>query len=100
MEKITLDDLVKMGLGTILLAKERAEGLIDEAIKQGEVSKEDAENFFEDLKKSSCEKTKEFDKKIKEEIHEELKSLGLATKEDITSLKKEITALKKVLQER
>ena len=100
MEKITLDDLVKMGLGTIFLAKEKAESLIDEAMKKGEVSKEEAETFFEKVKKESVQKTKEIDKKIKDEIHNELKSLGLATKEDITSLKREITALKKILEEK
>ncbi len=100
MEKITLDDLVKMGLGTIFLAKEKAEGLIDEAIKKGEVSEEEAETFLEKLKKESVQKTKEIDKKIKDEIHNELKSLGLATKEDIASLRREITTLKKLLQEK
>ncbi len=100
MEKITLEDLVKMGLGTVFLAKEKVEGLVDEAMKAGEVSKEEVEDFFEKLKKESVKKSKEIDKKIKGELHTELKSLGLATKEDIASLRREITALKKAIEER
>ncbi len=100
MEKVTPQDLLKMGLGAMFIAKEKVEKLIDESIKQGEISKEQGEEFLAKLKKEISEKSDEADKKIKEEIHKQLKELGLATKEDVASLRREITALKKAIEEK
>ncbi len=100
MEKVTPQDLLKMGLGAMFIAKEKVEKLIDESIKQGEITKDQGEEFLNKLKKEVTQKSEEADKKIKEEIHKQLKELGLATKEDIASVKREITALKKAIQEK
>lgn len=100
MEKVTPQDLLKMGLGAMFIAKEKVEKLVDESIKQGELSKEQGEEFLEKFRKELSEKSEEADKKIKEEVHKELKALGVATKEDIASLRREITALKKAIEEK
>ncbi|WP_456380504.1 phasin family protein [Hydrogenimonas sp.] len=94
MEKVSLDDIVKMGLGTMLIAKEKMESLVEEAIKQGDISKEEGSKMLEELKKEAQERAKRTDRAIRDEIHRQLKELGLATKEDIASLRREITALK------
>ena len=98
MEKVTPQDLLKMGLGAMFIAREKVEKLIDESIRQGEISKEQGEEFIQKLKKEISEKSDEADKKIKEEIHRQLRELGVATKEDITALRREITALRKVIE--
>ncbi len=98
MEKFTPQDLLKMGLGAMFIAKEKVEKLIDESIKQGVITKDQGEEFLNKLKKEVTEKSEEADKKIKEEIHKQLKEMGIATKEDISSLKREITALKKIIE--
>ena len=64
------------------------------------INKDQGEEFLSKLKKEISDKSEEADKKIKEEIHKQLKDLGLATKEDIASLRREITALKKVIEEK
>ena len=94
MEKVSLDDIVKMGLGTMLIAKEKMEGLVEEAIKQGDISKEAGSKILEELKKEAQERAKQTDRAVRDEIHRQLKELGLSTKEDIASLRREITALK------
>jgi polyhydroxyalkanoate synthesis regulator phasin len=98
MERVTADDIVKMGFGAMLIAKEKVEEFVDEAMKQGDLSKEQGEEFLESMKKEVEEKTTKVDKSIHEEIHKQLKALGLATKEDIASLRREITALKHEIQ--
>ncbi len=98
MERVTADDIVKMGLGAMLVAKEKVEGFVDEAMKQGDMSKEEGEKFLENIKSQVETKSKDIDKTIKNEIHAQLKELGLATKEDIASLRREITALKHEIQ--
>ncbi len=100
MEKVTPQDLLKMGLGAMFIAKEKVEKLIDESMKQGDITKEQGEEFLSKLKKEISEKSDEADKKIKEEIHHQLKEMGLATKEDLAALRREITALKKAIEEK
>jgi len=98
MERVTADDIVKMGLGAMLVAKEKVEGFVDEAMKQGDISKEQGAEFLDTMKKQVEEKATEADKTIQAEVHKQLKSLGLATKEDLASLRHEITALKHEIQ--
>ena len=98
MQRVTADDIVKMGLGAMFIAKEKVESLVDEAMKQGDISKEQGEAFLQNLKNQVEAKSQDIDKTIKTEIHAQLKELGLATKEDIASLRREITALKHEIQ--
>ena len=98
MERVTADDIVKMGLGAMLVAKEKVEGFVDEAMKQGDISKEEGEKFLDNMKKQVEEKATGAEKNIQDEIHKQLKNLGLATKEDLASLRHEITALKHAIQ--
>ncbi len=98
MQRVTADDIVKMGLGAMFIAKEKVESLVDEAMKQGDISKEQGEKFLQNLKSQIETKSQDIDKTIKEEIHAQLKELGVATKEDIASLHREITALKHEIQ--
>ncbi len=98
MERVTADDIVKMGLGAMLVAKEKVEGFVDEAMKQGDISKEQGAEFLDNMKKEVEEKATGAEKSMHDEIHKQLKSLGLATKEDIASLRREITALKHEIQ--
>lgn len=100
MEKFTPTDLVKAGLGAMLIAKEKTEEMIDEAIKQGQISKEEGSKVLDDLKKEAQERSKEIDKSLKTEIHKQLKEFGVATKEDIASLRHEITALKHAIEKK
>ncbi len=98
MERVTADDIVKMGLGAMLVAKEKVEGFVDEAMKQGDISKEQGAEFLDNMKKEVEEKATGAEKSMHDEIHKQLKVLGLATKEDIASLRREITALKHEIQ--
>lgn len=98
MEKMTAEDIVRMGLGAMLVAKEKVEGFVDEAMKQGDISREEGAKFLDDLKQEVRGKKSEMGKSIQEEIHRQLKGLGLATREDLASLRREITALKHEIQ--
>ncbi len=100
MERVTADDVVKMGLGAMLVAKEKVEGFVDEAMKQGDISKEQGAEFLDNMKKQVEEKATGAEKSMNEEIHKQLKGLGLATKEDIASLRREITVLKHAIEKK
>ena len=84
----------------MLVAKEKVEGFVDEAIKQGDLSKEEGEKYLDNLKKEVEGKAGKAEKSIHDEIHKQLKNLGLATKEDIASLRREITVLKHAIEKK
>jgi len=100
MEKMGPMELIKLGIGSMLLAKEQVEKFIDEAVKKGEISKEEAKKQLEEFKKEAQKSQKEFEKTIQKEVHKALKDLGLATKEDINALKREIKELKELIEKK
>jgi len=84
-----LKDLIYIGLGGALLAKEKVENELNELVEKGKLNKEEAQKFIDKAKAKGEEEEKEFKAKLKEAIREVLDEMDLATKEDIEALKKE-----------
>ena len=89
-EFIMLKDLIYIGLGGALLAKEKVEKELGELVDKGKLNKEEAENFIDKAKVKGLEEEKEFKSHLKEVIKETLEEMGVATKEDIKTLLKEM----------
>jgi len=85
-----IDDLLKIGVGSLFIAKEKMEEFIEKAKEKGELTENEAKKLLEDLKKESEEKLEKLRLLIKEEIKNQIKELGIVTKEDLESLKREI----------
>jgi len=85
-----VDDLLKIGVGSLFIAKEKIEEFIEKAKEKGELTENEAKKLLEDLKKESEEKLEKLRLLVKEEIKNQIKELGIVTKEDLESLKKEI----------
>ena len=85
-----LKDLIYIGLGGALLAKEKVEKELGELVDKGKLNKEEAENFIDKAKVKGLEEEKEFKSHLKEVIKETLEEMGVATKEDIKTLLKEM----------
>ena len=85
-----VDDLLKIGVGSLFIAKEKIEEFIEKAKEKGELTENEAKKLLEDLKKESEEKLEKLRLLIKEEIKNQIKELGIVTKEDLESLKREI----------
>jgi len=94
---IKLEDMIKIGVGSLFLAKEKVEEFIEEAQKRGELTQKEAEELINELKETSSEKLNELKKLIQKEIKEELNAIGVATKDDIKRLEREINQLKHLL---
>lgn len=88
--KTMLKDLIYMGLGGALLAKEKVEKELNELVEKGKLNKEEAQSFVDKAKAKGEEEEKEFKAHLKEVIKETFNEMGVATKEDIEALKKEI----------
>jgi len=85
-----LKDLISIGLGGALLAKEKVEQELGELVDKGKLNKEEAQNFIDKAKVKGMEEEKAFKAHLKEVIKETLDEMDLATKEDIKTLLKEI----------
>jgi len=85
-----LKDLIYIGLGGALLAKEKVEQELNELVEKGKLNKEEAQKFI-DKAKSKGEAEEEAAKaKLKEAIKEVLDEMGIATKADIEALKNDL----------
>jgi len=85
-----LKDLIYIGLGGALLAKEKVEQELGELVEKGKLNKEDAQRFIDKAKVKGEEEEEEFKAHLKTVIKETLEEMGVATKEDIKKLIKEM----------
>ena len=85
-----LKDLIYIGLGGALLAKEKVEKELGELVDKGKLNKEEAQSFIDKAKVKGEEEENEFKAHLKEVIKETLEEMDVATKEDIRTLFKEM----------
>lgn len=85
-----LKDLIYLGVGSALLAKEKIDEEIAELVEKGKVSKEEAKKLTESAKERAKKEEEQLREKLKEMIREVIDEMGLATKEDIERLIKKI----------
>ena len=82
-----LKEMLYTGIGGAMLFKERVEEELNRLEEKGKLSKEDAQQFLDDLKTKGEEEEGKLKDQIKEALKEAIEELGLATKEDIEKLK-------------
>ncbi len=80
-------DLLYMGLGAAFLAKDRFDGFLDDLVKRGEMSRDEAKTFLEDAKARARQEEEALTARIREELKAVLDGMGLATKDDIAEIK-------------
>ncbi len=85
-----LKDLIYIGLGGALLAKEKVEKELSELVEKGKLNKEEAQKFIDKAKVKGESEEQEFKTHLKEVIKETLEEMNVATKEDIKALIKEM----------
>ena len=97
-------DLVKkvfsLGLGALVVTKEKAEEVVAELAKKGEVGQEEGEKLVKELIKRGKEGKKEIEVQIEKMIKGVTKKLDLPTHKEVKELKTEIEQLKKKLNKK
>jgi polyhydroxyalkanoate synthesis regulator phasin len=83
------------GLAFTQMTQQRAEAIIKDLVKAGEVQAEQATARRNELMERSRENTEKMFESIRREVRDQVKGLGLATQSDVAALRKEIAALKK-----
>ena len=83
------------GLAFTQMTQQRAEAIVKDLVKAGEVQAEQATQRRNELIERSRENTEKMFESIRREVRDQVKSLGLATQDDIRGLRAEIASLKK-----
>src|SRR5919199_4173331 len=93
---MTHDDLFRRSFeaGTAFLdmTRERAEALVKDLVKAGEVQKGRAQKAIDEVLERSRKSAEELRELVRREVAEQVASLGLATKEDIARLEAKVSA--------
>ena len=84
---------VLMSLGLLSLTREKAQGIVDELVKRGEVRRDDSKGMVDRLVQRGEEERGTFRKLIREEVAKVAHDLNLATQADLQALEKKIEAL-------
>lgn len=96
----TMDFLEKTllaGLGLFDLTKERAEKIVDDLVKRGEVSKSDKAKAIKELLKGHEQRMKKLKEKIDERVEKLSSKIRMAKKDDLDELSKKIDQLAKTV---
>lgn len=94
-----MSDIIKKtilaGLGLFSLTKEKAEKMVQDLVKRGEVAKSDGAKIIKGLLKKAEEEKKVLEGKIEEKIRQTLKRLDIPTRKEVEELKKKVAELSK-----
>lgn len=85
-----VSDIVKRALLAGLGAQEKVKEFIDDLVKSGELSKNEAASLVKEWISKAEGSTKDFDKKIKDVTTNTLEMLNIPTRDDIERLEKKI----------
>ena len=82
------------GIAFTKMTQERAEAIVRDLVGAGEVGADQASNAVQDLVERSRENTEKLLETVRGEINTQIGNLGLATRDDIEDLRKEIASLR------
>lgn len=90
--------LTAAGLGLAWLTKEKAEAFVQELVRQGEMSREEGRELLEELLRRAEIEKDEMQRRIDAEVRRIIKSVGVASREDLRRLEERIEGLEARLQ--
>jgi polyhydroxyalkanoate synthesis regulator phasin len=92
------NDLLKRyldaGMQFTAMTQARAEAIVRDLVKAGEVQTEQTQTLVQDLLDRSRKNSEKLIDQVRKEIRNQISSLGLATQDDIARLEREIRSVK------
>lgn len=82
-----IKELLYTGMGGALLLKEKVEEELKKLEEKGKISTTDTKSFLDSLKTKGADEEKRLKEELKSAIREVIEELGIATKQDIESLR-------------
>lgn len=88
-----------MSLGALSMTKEKAEQVVEDLVKRGEVNTEEAKHLVSEMLQKGEQQKEELSQFIKGEMEKRRFDLGLVTKKDIERLEQRIKELEERLNQ-
>ena len=88
---------IYLGLGIASTTKEKVEGLVDEMIEKGELTKEEKSKAVKEILQKFERDEKEFKEKTKAVVNERLNDIRFASQKEVKELRKKVADLEKKL---
>ncbi|MCU1353327.1 MAG: hypothetical protein JWM05_2536 [Acidimicrobiales bacterium] len=82
------------GMAFTQLTQARAESIVKDLVKAGEVQTEQAQTAVAELVERSRKNTEKLLDQVRKEVRDQVSNLGLATKSDIARIERQIAALR------
>lgn len=86
-----LKELLHVGLGSVVVVKEKIEEELKILQEKGKINSTDAKSFIESITKKGEEEDEKLKAKLKEMLKEAIEELGVATKKDLEDLKSKLS---------
>ncbi len=86
-----LKDMIHTGIGMGVLLKEKVENEVKKLEDEGKIKTDDAKTFLDSLSTKGKDEEQRIKTLLKDTMKEVIDELGIATKEDIEKLKKELS---------
>jgi heparin binding hemagglutinin HbhA len=83
------------GLAFTQMTQQRADAIVKDLVKRGEVQAEQAAARRDELVARSRQNTERLVDTVRKEVRDQVRALGLATQSDVDALRKEIASVKK-----
>ncbi len=89
-----LKEMVSLGMGVIVLTREKAEKAVNELVKQGKLKRKEGKDLIEELIKKGSKEAKGLESGFSKMLSSALSKLDIASKKDIRRLENEIEKIK------
>ncbi len=92
-----LKKAINLGLGTLVVTREKVEEVVSELVKKGEVGQDEGKKLVNELIEKGEENKKEMEAQVEKIVRTVTEKLNLPTGEQLNALKSEIEQLKERL---
>lgn len=89
--------VMEIGLGLVSVTEKKVREVAAELIKRGEIKKEAAEKFVDNLLKKTEKDRKDLEERLTGAVRKVIEKIPLATKKELDEIKKKIESLEKKL---
>lgn len=89
-----LKKIVSLGLGAMLVSKDKAEEVVNELVKKGELGQEEGKTLVSELIEKGEASVNELEEKIEKIVKSVTEKLSLPTRREFNDLKAELEELK------
>lgn len=95
----TVKRLLYFGIGAAAVSADKARELIDDLVKQGEMTAEEGKKIYEELISRGERQRSELDNRIRGQLLQVLKDMGVADRAKITSIESRLEELEQKIED-